>query len=241
MAGQLQTLKVRSPAATIEGPPDHELIERVRNGEGAAFESLMRRYNQRIFRVARSILRDEPEAEDVVQETFVRAFRHLGDFEERSSLGTWLTRIAVNEALLRVRRSQRVEFVETDTSRKEGGFYSVKSNQPGPEERASSHELRSVLTAAIDSLAPELRTVFMLREIEGLSTLETSEALQLTSEAVRVRLHRARLALRRAVENQLGKEVQALFTFAGARCDRTVARVFQRLGLTLHEEIVAPD
>jgi len=233
MAGILQRLKFRSTAAEVlNTPSDHDLIARVRNGEGAAFEKLMRRYNQRIFRTARAVLRDEAEAEDVVQETFVRAFRHLEQFEERSSVGTWLTRIAVNEALSRLRRSQRFNVLDSETNQEEGGSYSVESKQPGPEEQASSQELRSVLTAAIDSLSQELRTVFVLREIEGLSTLETSEALQLTSEAVRVRFHRARQALRRAVENQLGNEVQGLFTFAGARCDRTVAQVFLKLGLT---------
>lgn len=233
MAGILQRLKFRSTAAEVlNTPSDHDLIARVRNGEGAAFEKLMRRYNQRIFRTARAVLRDEAEAEDVVQETFVRAFRHLEQFEERSSVGTWLTRIAVNEALSRLRRSQRFNVLDSETNQEEGGSYSVESKQPGPEEQASSQELRSVLTAAIDSLSQELRTVFVLREIEGLSTLETSEALQLTSEAVRVRFHRARQALRRAVEKQVGNKVQGLFTFTGARCDRTVAQVFLKLGLT---------
>ena len=107
----------------------------------------------------------------------------------------------------------------------------MESKHPGPEDHASSRELQFVLMAAIDSLAQELRTVFVLREIEGLSTLETGEALQLSSEAVRVRLHRARQGLRKAVEKQVGKEVQGLFTFAGARCDRTVCEVFHKLGL----------
>lgn len=232
MAGILQTLKFRSRAAAVPDPPsDHELIASIRNGKGAAFEKLMRRYNQRIFRTARSILRDEAEAEDVVQETFVRAFHHLEQFEERASVGTWLTRIAVNEALSRLRRFQRFDALDTESNHKEGGSYSVESKQPGPEDQASFQELRSVLTVAIDSLSQDLRTVFVLREVEGLSTLETGEALQLSSEAVRVRFHRARQALRRAVEKQVGKEMQGLFTFAGARCDRTVAQVFRKLGL----------
>jgi RNA polymerase sigma-70 factor, ECF subfamily len=235
MKGHVQRLNMRATAAAFGGPSDHELIARVRDGEGAAFEKLMRRYNQRIFRAARSILRDEAEAEDVVQETFVRAFHHLEDFEERSSVGTWLTRIAVNEALSRLRRSQRFDVLDSDTNQKEGGSRPVESKQPGPEDQASSRELQSVLTAAIDSLAQELRTVFVLREIEGLSTLETGEALQLSSEAVRVRFHRARHALRKAVEKQVGKEVQGLFTFAGARCDRTVHQAFHKLGLPAPE------
>jgi RNA polymerase sigma-70 factor (ECF subfamily) len=181
------------------------------------------------------VLRNDSEAEDVVQETFVRAYRHLSDFEERSSLATWLTRIAVNEALARVRRSRLFAMTgnERDQNEKESR---VESTQPGPEEQASSRELRLVLTAAIDSLPEDFRTVFVLREVEGLSTLETSEALQLSSEAVRVRLHRARQALRRSVEKKLGEEVQGLFEFAGTRCDRTVSQVFQKLGLTLPHE-----
>ena len=233
MARKVQALKLRLPAAAPGEPSDGELVARMRNGEGAAFEKLMRRYNQRIFRSVRSILRDEAEAEDVVQETFVRAFHHLKDFEERSSLATWLTRIAINEALSRLRKSQRFGSLDNQTNRKEDGSFSMESTQPSPEDQASSRELRSILTAAIDSLPQALRIVFVLREIEGLSTLATSEALQLSSEAVRVRLHRARLTLRRAVENQVGKEVQALFTFAGARCDRTVVQVLRKVGLPL--------
>ena len=236
MDGSLQRLKVRPTAVALNEPPDHALIAQVRNGEAAAFEKLMRRYNQRVFRAARSVLRDDAEAQDVVQETFVRAFRHLQDFEERSSVGTWLTRIAVNEAFSRLRRSRLFGSLDNETNPQEGGSYSVESNQPGPEDQASSRELRSVLIAAIDSLSEDLRTVFMLREIEGLSTLETSEVLQLSSEAVRVRFHRARLALRRQVEKQVGEEVQGLFTFAGTRCDATVRQVFSKLGLRLQHE-----
>jgi RNA polymerase sigma-70 factor (ECF subfamily) len=238
MDGNLQRLKVRSTAVALNEQPDHELIAQVRNGEAAAFEKLMRRYNQRVFRAARSVLRDDAEAQDVVQETFVRAFRHLQDFEERSSVGTWLTRIAVNEAFSRLRRSRLFGSLDSETNQQEGGSYSVESNQPGPEDQASSRELRSVLIAAIDSLPEQLRTVFMLREIEGLSTLETSEVLQLSAEAVRVRFHRARLALRRQVEKQVGEEVQGLFTFAGTRCDATVKEVFRKLGLPLQHETV---
>ncbi len=223
-----QRLKVRLSPVALNEPPDQELIARVQKGETAPFEKLMRRYNQRVFRVARSVLRDEADAEDVVQETFVRAYRHLADFEGRSSVGTWLTRIAVNEALARVRRSRLFGTVESD--RHETGS-EVKSTQPGPEEQASSRELRSVLTAAIDALPEGLRTVFVLREIEGLSTLDASEVLHLSTEAIKVRLHRARLALRRHVEKQLGEEVQGLFEFAGTRCDAMVTRVFRKLGL----------
>ena len=145
MDGSLQRLKVRPTPVALNEPPDHALIAQVRNGEAAAFEKLMRRYNQRVFRAARSVLRDDAEAQDVVQETFVRAFRHLQDFEERSSVGTWLTRIAVNEAFSRLRRSRLFGSLDSETNQQEGGSYSVESNQPGPEDQASSRELRSIL------------------------------------------------------------------------------------------------
>lgn len=233
----LQRLKVCSSPVALNEPPDHELIVRARKGEAASFEKLMRRYNQRVFRAARSVLRNDTEAEDVVQETFVRAYRHLADFEERASLATWLTRIAVHEALARVRRSRLFGALDGGRDRQERGSSQVESTQPGPEEQASSRELRSILTAAIDSLPEGLRMVFVLREVEGLSTLEACEILQLSTEAVRVRLHRARVALRRYMEKQLGEEVQGLFAFAGTRCDAMVARVFQKLGLPLHNEV----
>ena len=231
MAVNLQ-LHVDASPSGLDEPSDHELIARVRKGEAAAFEKLMRRYNQRLFRAARSVLRDDAEAEDVVQETFVRAYRHLADFREQASLGTWLTQIAVHEALARVRRSRRFGSLDGDSDDHERGISRVESSRAGPEQETGSRELRSVLIAAIDSLPQDLRIVFVLREIDGLSTIETGEILQITTEAVRVRLHRARAALRARIEKALGEEVRSLFAFAGARCDRTVALVFQKLGLT---------
>jgi len=229
MAVNLQINVDWSPSGPEE-PSDHELIARVRKGEAAAFERLMRRYNQRLFRAARSVLRDDSEAEDVVQETFVRAYRHLADFKERSSLATWLTQIAVHEALARVRRSRR--FGSLDGDDHERGISQVESSGAGPEQETSARELRSVLVSAIDALPEDLRIVFVLREVDGLSTIETSEILQISTEAVRVRLHRARAALRSRVERAVGEELRALFEFAGARCDRTVAQVFHKLGLS---------
>jgi RNA polymerase sigma-70 factor, ECF subfamily len=224
----LQNLNLRWERPAPETPADEELVGDIRRGETVAFEKLMRRYNQRLFRAARALLRNDAEAEDVVQETFVRAFRHLEEFEGRSAVATWLTRIAVNEALARLRRARRFEGAEND---EEGRTLRVESTRPGPEEEAGAHELRAVLTDAVDALPDELRSVFVLREVEGMSTVEAAEVLELTSEAVRVRLHRARAALRQSVEKRLGEEVKGLFQFAGTRCDRVVERVFERLGL----------
>jgi len=222
----LRGLKVRSSPVALHEPPDDELVASATEGNAAAFEKLMRRYNQRVFRAARSVVRNDAEAEDVVQETFVRAYRHLASFEGRASIATWLTRIAVHEGYARLRRARLFDADEGASSR-------VRSTRAGPEEQVSSRELRAVLVTAIDSLPEGLRTVFVLRDVEGMSTLETSEVLELTPEAVRVRLHRARAALRLRVEKGLGVEVRGLFWFAAERCDRTVAEVFRRLELPL--------
>jgi RNA polymerase sigma-70 factor (ECF subfamily) len=224
----LQGLNLRWTRPAPETPADEDLVAAIRGGETAAFEKLMRRYNQRLFRAARGLLRDEAEAEDVVQETFLRAYRHLHEFEGRSSFATWLTRIAVHESLARIKRARRFESAESDH---EGRMLRVESSRPGPEQETGSAELRSVLRAAVDALPEELRSVFVMREVEGMSTLEAAEVLQISSEAVRVRLHRARAALRRDVEKRVGEEVKGLFHFAGTRCDAMVERVFGLLGL----------
>jgi RNA polymerase sigma-70 factor (ECF subfamily) len=209
------------------------LIDRVRGGDAAAFERLMRRYNQRVFRAARAVLRNDSEAEDVTQETFVRAYRHLGDFEGRASLGTWLTRIAVHEATARLRRSRLFGPLENDVKGFGAESSSLRFPEASPEEQVTSRELRSILVSAIDALPEGLRTVFVLRDVEGLSTLEVCEILEATPEAVRVRLHRARASLRHRMEKELGLEARTVFAFAGSRCDAIVGRVFGELGLSL--------
>jgi RNA polymerase sigma-70 factor (ECF subfamily) len=224
----LQSLNRRWTRPAPQTPADEELVASIRRGETAAFEKLMRRYNQRLFRAARGLLRNDEEAEDVVQDTFVRAYRHLDQFEGRASFATWLTRIAVHEALARLKQARRFESADND---QEGRMLRVESSRPGPEQETGSAELRSVLRAAVDALPEELRSVFVMREVEGMSTLEAAEVLQISSEAVRVRLHRARAALRRGVEKRIGEEVKGLFQFAGTRCDAMVERVFRALGL----------
>ncbi len=207
---------------------DEEVVVRVRRGESALFELLMRRYNQRLYRVARSIVKNDAEAEDVMQQAYVNAFANLRQFEGRSRLVTWLTRIAVHEALARVRRSARVgamPAVEPDGSPDQG----IVSLQPDPERQAFSAELRTLLEAEIDALPDSYRTVFVLREIEGLNTSETAECLELGDEAVKTRLHRARALLRDALYERAGLEAPASFTFHLSRCDRIVQAVFRRL------------
>ena len=207
---------------------DEDVVVRVRHGESALFELLMRRYNQRLYRVARSIVKNDAEAEDVMQQAYVNAFANLKQFEGRSRLVTWLTRIAVHEALARVRRRARGGIVPAGTP--DGNAdQSIASSQPDPERQAFSAELRTLLEAEIDALPDSYRSVFVLREIEGLNTSETAECLDLGEEAVKTRLHRARALLRDALFDRAGLEAPASFTFHLSRCDRIVQAVFERL------------
>ncbi len=206
---------------------DDEVVERVRAGETALFEILMRRYNQRLFRALHAILRDDAEAEDVLQDAYVRAYLGLDRFRGEARFSTWLTRIAIHEALRRRRRSSRFRnFDPVDDASDPGARL-----DPGrsPEDAASSDELRGVLDRAIGQMPETLRSVFVLREVEGLDTEETAECLGLTANNVKVRLHRARGLLRDRIDRRLGTEVRRLHQFAGARCDAVVARVLQRL------------
>ena len=201
---------------------DEEIVTRVRGGEAALFELLMRRYNQRLYRVTRAIVRDEREAEDVTQDAWVRAFEHLDQFAGRARFSTWLTRIAVHEALARVRRGARsIDIEET--------MPTLASAAAGPEQRAADHELGEVIEAAVDALPEVYGAVFMLRDVEGLSTADTAACLELNEETVKTRLHRARALLRNHITARIGVAAREMFHFAGARCDRTVAAVMARI------------
>jgi len=152
---------------------DQEVVARVIEGQTALFEVLMRRYNERIYRAARSIVRDEDEAEDVMQQAYVNAYAHLRQFDGRAKFSTWLTRIAIHEALARVRKRGRFDSVEDFEQESEAVGY---ESTPDPEHRAFAGELRSLLESAIDDLPDGLREVFMLREVDGLTTADTRRA-----------------------------------------------------------------
>jgi RNA polymerase sigma-70 factor (ECF subfamily) len=205
---------------------DEEVVERVRAGDLDLFEVLMRRYNQRLYRVARAVLRDEGESEDVVQDAWVRAFTHLDQFAGRARFSTWLTRIALYEAWGRARRRSRFESIDADSNEKS---VTETSRDRNPEENASNSEIASILEGAIESLPESYRTVFVLREVESLSTLETAECLDLTAQAVKTRLHRARSLLRRGLAERVGPTAAGAYAFAGARCDRIVESVLARI------------
>ena len=209
--------------------PDEEVVARVLGGELPLFEVVMRRYNQRLHRVVRSILLNDTETEDVVQEAYVRAYLHLAQFERRSSFATWLTRIAVHEALARKRKNQRLVEIDSIEDSDEATMKFLKSSAPSPEEDALASSVSMMLEGAVDSLPETYRSVFMLREIEGLSTAETAESLELSEEAVKVRLHRGRALIRREIYNRTGQATASAFRFAGARCDAIVAAVLARI------------
>ncbi len=201
---------------------DSEIVQRVRSGETSLFEVLMRRHNQRVYRVARAVLKDEFEAEDVMQQAYINAFVHLAQFEDRAQFSTWLTRIAVREALARRRRSKPEETVDTVDE--------MRAEAPDPEHQAYASELGRLIEDAVDTLAEPYRVVFVLRDVEGLSTSETAATLELGEEAVKTRLHRARAAVRRCIRERLGGAAPTAFQFAAPRCDRVVAAVLRQLG-----------
>lgn len=189
----------RTTAATPEQVAETVLVDQARAGDTAAFGTLITRYERRVYRMARQITQNDEDAEDVLQETFLKAFEHLGSFEGQSKFYTWLTRIAVNESLmkLRKRKSDRTvsldENIETD---EEPIVREIAVWDDTPELRYSQEEIREILDRAIESLKPIFRTVFVLRDVEELSTEETAEVLGLSIAAVKSRLLRARLQLR---------------------------------------------
>lgn len=205
---------------------DVELIERIRDGEPRLFGVLVQRHNQRLFRIVRAILRDDAEAEDVVQQSHVTGFRQLEQFRGESSYATWLTRIAVNDAYGRLRRRKRDAVVALD----DAGGDATMSRAATPEDETYQHELGRLLERNIDELPDMLRVVFVMREIEELDTAETAATLGLTEAAVRVRLHRARSALQSSLTRSMAS-APAAFRFDGARCDRITHGVLAALDL----------
>ena len=214
----------------LEPLSDEDVVARVLAGETALFEVIMRRYNQRVYRAARSIVRDEAQAEDVMQAAYVLAYEKLRQWSGRAPFGAWLTRIAVNEALGRMRSARR--FDKPGDQEGEGeGMERFASASPDPEQAAATSEVRQLLQNLVDGLPEASRTVFVLRDVEGMTTAEASEALGISEENVKVRLHRARAALRSGLASSAIRETQHVFSFHASRCDRVVRNVFLRLDL----------
>lgn len=207
---------------------DGEVVRRVLAGELELFEVLLRRHDARVYRTVRSILRDDSEAEDAMQAAWVRAYQHLGEWAGASSFTTWLLKIAANEALGRLRRRDRVVAVEDDEDG-DGGIMDPRAADP--EERAAAHEAARLLERAVDALPSLYRSVYVLRELEQLSTAEVAETLGLSEEAVKVRLHRARAMLRDALGEAIGRAAPEAFQFLAPRCNRMVARVMATIAV----------
>jgi RNA polymerase sigma-70 factor, ECF subfamily len=214
---------------------DAELVELVHQRDAAAFRVIMRRHNRRLYRVARAVTRDDSEAEDVVQEAYTLAFANLDTFRGDSSLATWLTRIAMNEALGRLRRRRpTVELSVLDAERQNDTHivqFPMMTSNCDPERIVAQREISRLMERAIDKLPTTFRVVFVMRDIEELSVGETAGLLRLPEATVKTRLHRARRLLRQALEEQLAPALADAFPFEGMRCTRTADRVLERLGL----------
>ena len=207
---------------------DEDLREHVLRGDSRYFEVLMRRHNQRLFRAARAILKSEDEAEDVMQEAYARAYAHLASFAGQSRFSTWLTRIAVHEALARLRR-RRHEARGTDADGDVDSLAAAPSPDADPEVRAHGGQLRGMLERAVDALPEGFREVFVLRAVEELSVAETAECLDIPEEMVKTRLFRARARLQQQLASELDGGVAEVFAFHLLRCDRVVAGAFARI------------
>lgn len=219
------TCACREPSQALS---DEEVIRRVQNGETALFEIIMRRYNQRLYRVARAILKDEDEAEDVMQQAYVNAYVHLEQFAGQAAFSTWLTKIAVYEALARSRRRNTVA-LHAGFESGEDTMTHIQTTAPDPEHQAFATELKRLLEAAVDELPEHHRVVFTLRDIEGLSTAETAECLGISEENVKTRLHRARALLRDDLFARTGAATAGAFQFHLSHCDRVVSAVFEKI------------
>ena len=216
--------------ARAEEWTDEEIVKRVLDGNIVLFELLMRRHNQRIYRAVRSILRDDSETEDVMQETYVRAYEHLAQFEGRARFSTWLTRIAVNESIRRSVLRGRLDPLDIERPEREDETMSLlQQKQPSPESNVSLSEMAAMLEKAITALPDRYRAVVVLRDLEEMSTGETAEALSLSESNVKVRLHRAHELLRDELMAMAGSASHLAFGFGASRCDRMVQTVLSRL------------
>ncbi|MCW5693730.1 MAG: RNA polymerase sigma factor [Pseudolabrys sp.] len=216
------------PQAERGVPTDEDLVRRALLRDEAAVRTLTTRYNRRLFRVARGILRNDAEAEDVVQETYVRAFTGLDMFRGDAAFGTWITRIAMNEALGRLRkRKPSVDWESYGENRTQAQIidFPVSAVSIDPEKTMAQGEIRVVLEKAIDRLPDAFRIVFVARIIEGMTVEETADLFSLKPETVKTRLHRARALLREELESQLGPALTSTFPFGGRRCEAMTEKI----------------
>jgi RNA polymerase sigma-70 factor (ECF subfamily) len=220
------------PALDYAGLPETDLVQRACAGDRDAFRAIMTRCNQRLFRIARAVVDNDAEAEDVVQEAYARAFAAIAGFRGESGIATWLTRIVLNEAHGRLRgRRKTVELDEVELAQETAQVLNFPgmSRSDDPEVDAARAQIRRLLERAIDDLPEPFRLVFVMREVEELSVEETASHLDLKPETVKTRLHRARQRLRRALHDQLGEVMVGAYPFLGSRCERITERVLERM------------
>ena len=223
-----------APTPHVAVPSDNaELVQRALARDDMAFRTIMERHNRRLYRIARGILRNDSEAEDAVQEAYVNAFTHLGDFRGDSSLATWLSRITMNEALGRLRRQRPAVDLETFEAQHSKAEIIKFPQTPttDPERTMAQREILQLVERATDNLPEIFRIVFMTRVIEGMSVEETANLLTLPPDTVKTRLHRARKLVREELDKQIGPVLMDAFPFAGRRCERVTNAVLQRLML----------
>ncbi|MGB3897933.1 MAG: RNA polymerase sigma factor [Mesorhizobium sp.] len=226
--------RVKSAAALVAAPSDTELVRRALARDASAFRAIMKTHNQRLYRLARGIVRNDGEAEDIVQEGYVRAFTHLESFRGDSTLATWLSRIVINEALGRLRKKRRaLEQSMSDDPAIEAKIIQFPLNTPNddPERTMAQRQILQFVERATDNIPDIYRTVFVARVIEGLSIEETADLLGIKPETVKTRLFRARNLIRRQLDEQIGPVLLDAFPFAGQRCERLTVAVLKRLGL----------
>src|SRR5579872_93554 len=228
-------------ASQVFGPgfrlSDEEVVVQVLEGNTALFEVLMRRHNQLVYRAARAILREDAEAEDVMQDAYVRAYQNLRQFAGRSQFSTWITRIAVNEAFKRRLRGNRYEEPRPMSDEQETTMDRFESPIPNPEQHVSTSETRRLLEQAIEGLPDLYRSVFVLRDVQDMDTESTAIALEISADTVKTRLHRARALLRKHLYMKIGACGSEAFSFHATRCDRVVRNVLERLNETSLGEV----
>jgi len=220
-------------AATAAELSDEAIVERVRDGDAALYEILVRRHNQRLYRTIRAILRDDRDVEDVMQQAYIDAYTHLDQFRGTAKFATWLTRIAVNRAIRNGQGERRkLALVSRDA---DADFAIDHTAAPGldPEHAMYGHELKTVLESLVDDLPDPFRVVFVMREVEGLTTAETAASLSINEDTVKTRLHRAKKQLRDQLDRRLGPAAAKIYPFHLSRCDRVVEGVMGAIAKTV--------
>ena len=223
------------PASRAAVSADAELVRRALARDGMAVRTIVEQNNRRLYRIARSIVRSDSEAEDVVQEAYVSACTHLDSFRGDSNLATWLSRITINEAFARLRRARATVSLEALTAhRSEAQIipFPQTATTDDPERTMAQREILGLIERATDNLPEIFRIVFVARVIEGMSVEETADLLGLTAKTVKTRLHRARRLLRQQLGSQIGAVLTDAFPFAGRRCQRMTNAIIRRLGLS---------